>query len=66
MKENEIAISYSRFDGYSQITDSNGEIVGFIDKSTGEYLASVNIDVPSGSLILTPQEQQQSKRSFEV
>ena len=66
MKENEIAISYIRFDGYSQITDSNGEIVGFIDKSTGEYLASVNIDVPSGSLILTPQEQQQSKRSFEV
>lgn len=66
MKENEIAISYSRFDGYSQITDSNGEIVGFIDKSTGKYLASVNIDVPSGSLILTPQEQQQSKRSFEV
>lgn len=66
MSEKDITVEYSRFDGYDQVTDSAGEIIGFVDNSTGEYLASVNIDVPSGSLILTPQEQQQSKRSFEV
>ena len=67
MENKECQIEYSRYDGYDQITDGNGEIVGFVDKSTGEVLDTQKesyMDMPQGTLLLTPLEQQRRKEYF--
>lgn len=62
MENKECQIEYSRYDGYDQITDGNGEIVGFVDKSTGEAMGTINVSMPPGSKVDTPQSIEKKKQ----
>ena len=62
MSEKDITIEYSRFDGYSQVIDDAGKVLGFIDNRTGEAIDAVTVTMPAVTKLETQQETEKKKR----
>ena len=47
---------------YEKVYDQEtGELIGYIDPTSGEYIEKITIDIPSGSVWYTPQQQRNYK-----
>ena len=57
---------YVSFEGYEIIRDpATGEVIGQLERATGEIYENLNVNIPVGSFYITPEQQRQRKANKE-